>query len=484
MRVLLVANQETEFGLDRSIRLPNLGLSSIAGNLDRELCEVKVVDLVVAGRNPRKRLHRTLKKFRPDVIGLSCMTFQYNESFELARIAKLFDKDITVVMGGYHPTVAYDLILKNEDDIKSIDFLIRNEGEVAFNELLKAMEKGNDFSNVPNLSRLNNGSIIHNPRSDVLDLERIKLPDRDARINTKGFHIFGYPADVIETSRGCSFSCDFCCIRSMYGRSYRTYRIDRVLDDIRDARSHGAQAIFIADDNITLDGKRFAELCDAIIDARLNTLKYFPQVSVRGLHRTPGLIEKMAASGVRWVFLGIENTSHENLDFLDKSDQFEISDVDEVLKELRRNNILVIAGFIIGNPDDTEESIRANYEYAKRLKIDIPVFVILTPYPKTEVREKLLAQELITNEHDFTQYTCFKACVKTKHVSAERLYELREELGYRYPIDSGAVWRVFKKFTIPFRIRLVVGEFVRDPMEVIRYFKGLLGPVKSISKGQ
>ena len=72
-----------------------------------------------------------------------------------------------------------------------------------------------------------------------------------------GYTIMGRKVDVVETSRGCTFDCGFCSIIEMRGRNFHTYAFDRVLADIRDARDRGARSIFIVDDNISLNIKRF-----------------------------------------------------------------------------------------------------------------------------------------------------------------------------------------------------------------------------------
>ncbi len=464
-------------GFDRTVRLPNLGLCSIAANLDPSLCEAKVLDLIAAGRNSTKYFQRVLKQYRPDVVGFSCMTLQYNGALELARITKAFDRETTVVMGGYHPTIDYEPMLNDDKTMRNIDFLIRNEGEVAFNELIKAKHNGNDFKNVPNLSFIDNGSIVNNP-SEVLDLDKIKPPDRNARLIRKGFHLFGHKADVVETSRGCTFNCEFCNIQSMYGKSFRKYEFERILNDIRDAQRHGAKGIFIIDDNITIEGKRYKELCEAVIDAGLNKLVYLIQASVRGLSRTPGLIEVMVESGAKWVFLGIENISDDNLEFLDKNEQFKSSDVYNVVTELKRNGACVIGGFILGNPDDTEEILKANYEYAKKLGLNAALFFILTPFPKTAVRDRLLRMGLITNPDDYTQYNCFNACIKTKYLSAEQLFKLREQFGFRFPLDSRAFWRSVPSLPAPFVLKFIFGQLVKHPLDLLGYLKGLIGSVR------
>ena len=226
LSVLLVASPKTDLGFGRAMRLPNLGLNSIAANLDRSICDARVLDLVGAGRDPRAFLRKTLEQFKPDVVGLSSMTFQFSETLELAKIAKSVDKNILVVVGGYHPTVAADLILLDERNHPFIDFLLRNEGEITFAQFIRALHDGDDPGATQNLSFIKNGTIVHNPTSGPIDLASVKLPNRNSRLIQKGYFLFGYPADVVETSRGCAFNCDFCSIRSMYGSSYRMYAID------------------------------------------------------------------------------------------------------------------------------------------------------------------------------------------------------------------------------------------------------------------
>ena len=93
----------------------------------------------------------------------------------------------------------------------------------------------------------------------------------------KGYTLLGRQVDVIETSRGCTYDCSFCSIIEMRGRNFHTYSFDRVLADIRDARDHGARTIFMVDDNITLNVRRFEALCEAVIAAGLHKLDFFVQ---------------------------------------------------------------------------------------------------------------------------------------------------------------------------------------------------------------
>ena len=111
------------------------------------------------------------------------------------------------------------------------------------------------------------------------------------------FRIMDYKADVVETTRGCTFTCKYCTITKMYGRSYRKFTIERILKDITDAEKHGAKSILFTDDNIVLNRKHFEELCNGIINAGLNKIKYVTQASVQGFVQNPHLPELMRKAG-------------------------------------------------------------------------------------------------------------------------------------------------------------------------------------------
>jgi anaerobic magnesium-protoporphyrin IX monomethyl ester cyclase len=451
-------------------RIPNLGLCSLAANADRSLCDIKVVDLISVKSKYVNYYLNLLKNYKPDIVGFTCMAFQYASTLELAKLTKESDENITVLVGGYYPTVDSRSILES-DDMRFIDFIFRGEGEISFSEFVKAFSKGNGFESVPGISYISNKTAIEIPFGCLADLDEMKLPDRNARVLTKGFNCMGFKSDAIETSRGCVYECNFCSIQNMYGKSYRKFKIERVLEDIRDAKRYGAESIMMTDDNISLDGKRFKELCGAITDAGLNDIKYLTQASVNGIKRTPGLAKAMADSGMSWVFLGIESSSDSALDYLNKSAQLKSSDAEEVVKELKEYGIIVIGGFIFGYPEDTEETLRANFEYAKRIGVDIPTFNILTPYPNTKIREELLQQNLITNKFDYSKYDCWEVNIRTNHLSTEQIYEIRNELEARFPVESGALWRMAKKYPSYFAGLIPRWTFTK-PQDFFKFLKG------------
>ena len=407
---------------------------------------------------------------KPDLVGFSCMAFQYKWSLGLARKTKELNPNIITVFGGYYTTIDSDSIL-NSDDMNYVDYLIRGEGETCFNELIKGLINKDDLSKTTGLCFRNNGIIINNENECIAEINDINLPDRTSRILKKGFNIMGLQSDAIETSRGCVYNCNFCSIKKMYGNNYRKYNTERVLEDIRNAKNRGAKALMMTDDNITLDGNRYKEMCEAIVDAKLNDVKVLLQASVNGIKRTAGLAKSMADSGVRWVFLGIENANDNTLESMNKSVQLNTKDTAEVVQELNSNGIIVIGGFIIGYPEDNEDTIRQNFAFAKKIGIDIPVFNTLTPYPNTPIRSELLKENLITNKSDYSKYDCWEVNIRTRYLSTKQIYDIRYELEARYPLESGALWRMTRKYPWYF-LKLIPKWILTKPKDFFKFLKG------------
>ena len=480
LRVLLVGNPQAVSGWDRLIKMPSLNLASIAANVNREACEVRIADLVVRNAHPQRALVEELDRFRPHLVGLTAMSFQYETALALAMTVRDHNRETRIAIGGYHVSADRENILRS-DDMQLLDYLIEGEGETAFRELTDAIVDGRDLNTVRGLSYLRDGEPVSNPRPPLADLGDIRVPDRGARVYKRGFHIFGVRGDVIETSRGCVYNCNFCSIRQMYGRLFRKYSIDRVLSDLKDAKRHGARFIFIADDNITVDVARYLELCKRIIGEKLS-LSFAVQASVRGINSDPELVRLMAEAGTKYVFLGIENESNEALRAMHKSDQLESSNTFDAVNELHQHGIVVAGGFIFGYPDDTEETLMQNFNYAKQLRVELPAFNILTPHLKTEIREDLLDQNLVTNASDYSKYDHYHANVRTKHLSDSDLFRIGNEMVARFFTESGAVFRLIRARPL-FFIRLVWRMLCNEPGSLWVFVSGNSKYLSSASRG-
>src|SRR6476646_4900107 len=273
MNILLLSMPDSfEHMPSHAIRMPKGGLTSIAGNVDPHH-RVSVADLILVQGRVRETVTRLVRELDPTVVGLSIMTFQRRTAGRIIELVRAMKPDMKIVVGGYDPSLAPEAY-----EPMSVDYLVRGEGEVTFRELLRAVEQGGELGSIRGLSFQNGNRWVHNDARAPHRLEdgEIRLPNRDARV-LKGYTFLGRQVDVIETSRGCTYDCSFCSIIEMRGRNFHTYSFDRVLADVRDARDHGARTIFLVDDNITLNVRRFEALCEAIIAAGLHKLDYFVQ---------------------------------------------------------------------------------------------------------------------------------------------------------------------------------------------------------------
>src|SRR5258706_960523 len=331
-----------------AIRMPNGALTSLAGNVDPHH-RVAVADLILVPREVRETVTRFVRELDPEVVGLSIMPFQRRTAGRIIDLVRALRPGVKIVVGGYDPSLAPEAY---ED--MGVDYLVRSEGEVTLRELLRALEQGSGFERISGLSYRNGETWLRNPDRPPHRLEdsEIRPPNRDARV-LNGYTLMGRQVDVIETSRGCPYDCSFCSIIEMRGRNFHTYSFDRVLDDIRDARDHGARTIFLVDDNITLNVKRFEALCEAIIAAGLHTLDYFVQGMTSAIaNHGETLAPLMRRAGVRYVFLRIQKILVNDLEVLKASSKKNMRtdghDTREANRKtidlLHRNHIVVTQG--------------------------------------------------------------------------------------------------------------------------------------------
>ena len=425
MNVLLLSMPDSfEHMAPVAIRMPNGALTSLAGNLDAHHA-VTVADLILVQDRVLATVEQLVRAHRPDVVGLSVMTFQRRTALRLIGHLRQWRPDLTVVVGGYDPSLAAEAYLAADS---GVDVVVRGEGEFTFRALLRALDARRPPQGIAGLSwRRADGGAVHNPDRPVSELGRaaLALPRRSARA-LSGYTMLGRQVDVVETSRGCTFDCSFCSIIEMRGRNFHPFDLDRVLADIADARAHGARTVFLVDDNITLDVGRFMTLCRAIVEAGLDDLDYIVQAMTAPIaQHGETLAPLMRRAGFRYVFLGIENVLAEDLAFLragaknvkrDRGKPVGNAAIDAI-DHLHRHGMFVVGGLIVGNPDDTVDGIDANLTFASRY-VDWPYIQHPTPYPRTPMTRVFRERGLIVSE-DVEEYDGTTAVVKTEHLSAE-----------------------------------------------------------------
>jgi radical SAM superfamily enzyme YgiQ (UPF0313 family) len=449
-----------------AIRMPNGALTSLAGNVDRHH-EVAVADLILVQQRVLETVERLVRERRPQVVGLSVMTFQRRTALRLVGHLKQWHPDLTVVVGGYDPSLAAEAYAARDS---GVDYVVRGEGETTFRELIRAIESGGERDAIAGLSWRSGDGFIHNPDRPVSQLRRgdLELPDRASRV-LGGYTMLGRPVDVVETSRGCTFDCSFCSIIEMRGRNFHRLPNERVIADIRDAHDRGARAIFIVDDNITIDVPRFEALCRAIVEAGLDDIHYLVQAMTASIaQHGETLAPLMRRAGFRYVFLGIENILEDDLAFLKASakntqrgnDAHRQNATMAAIDALHRHGMFVVGGLIVGNPDDTRSAIDANLEFAKQ-HVDWPYIQHPTPYPGTPMTKDFRDRGLIVNQR-VDEYDGTSAVTRSAHLEADEIEYLR--------------WRAdrwMKVRHMPAAMRLYPGFIVRHARQMMAHtFRG------------
>jgi radical SAM superfamily enzyme YgiQ (UPF0313 family) len=424
MNILLLSMPDSfEHTSTVTVRMPNGALGSLAGNLDPHH-RVAIADLILAQRSVRQTVEQLLAVHQPDVVGLSVMTFQRKTAAGIVALVRAARPSAFIVMGGYDPSLA-SAVYERWD----IDAIVRGEGDLTFRELVRALEAGRGPSGVPGVTWRSSAGFVRNPDRPVSRLsgDEVRLPARGARV-LDGYTFLGRRIDIVETSRGCTYDCSFCSIIEMRGRNFHGWPIERVMADIADARARGARAIFLVDDNITLDVRRFEALCRAIVAAGFDDIDYIVQAMTSSIAAAGDqLAGWMRRAGFRNVFLGIENVLEGDLEFLRAAakntrrahGRREGNATIAAIDLLHRHRMYVVGGLIVGNPSDTPEAIEANLEFARR-HVDWPYIQHPTPYPGTPMTQDFRDRGLIVNEN-VEEYDGTTAVVRSEHLTADEI---------------------------------------------------------------
>jgi pyruvate-formate lyase-activating enzyme len=212
-----------------------------------------------------------------------------------------------------------------------------------------------------------------------------------------------------DAGRGCPFQCSFCTIINVQGRKSRYRTADDVEAIVRANAAMGITRFFVTDDNFARN-RNWEPILDRLIELREQGFQIRLLLQVDTLcHKTPGFIEKAARAGCNAVFIGLENINPQSLAGAKKR-QNKIWEYREMLQMWRQHRVMTWAGYILGFPTDTPESIVRDIETIKReLPIDILEFFCLTPLPGSEDHKRLhlqgVAMDPDMNNYDLEHVT-------------------------------------------------------------------------------
>jgi Radical SAM superfamily len=361
----------------------------------------------VLGSNVDLRLHtydETNRRVRPDkiirmirkeggkaLIGLvGVQSNQFPRAVDLAK--RFLAADLPVAIGGFHVSGCLAMLPEMPKELRDaqalgISFFAGEAEDGRLGEVLRDAYAG---KLKPLYNYLDDAPALEGEPAPILPRKHV--------MRTSG------SLSSIDLGRGCPYQCSFCTIINVQGRKSRYRTPDDVEKTIRDNYAQGIKRFFITDDNFARN-RNWEPLFDRIIEIRERegwNLGFTIQVDTL-CHKIPNFIEKAQKAGVRRVFIGLENINPDNL-ITAKKRQNKITEYREMLQKWRDHGAITYAGYILGFPADTKESILHDMEIIKReLPLDLLEFFFLTPLPGSEDHKTLL-QKGIWMDEDLNKY--------------------------------------------------------------------------------
>lgn len=361
-RVLLVM---PPYGVTAPV-LPPTGLGYLSEFLSRNGVENRIFDFRLG--YAMDDFHKAVKAFRPDLVGVSMVTYRHDLANEV--ISKMNSKGYDVVVGGPHISTFRDKVFREAN----IDYAVKYEGEYTLLELCQ----GKDPKHVQGLLYRDGGDVVENEdRPFIQDLDAIPFPRYEKAELEK------YMDTVpIISSRGCPFQCIFCTTGSM-GKTFRPRTAENVVEEIEYWYNKGRRTFSVLDDNFTFKKERVYRFCDLIEERGLKELEFHSSNGVRADKVDRALLQRMKEIGWSYICFGVETGSPRIMKVIKKGETLET--IEEAIKNAVDLGYEVGLFFMIGHPYETEEEVNMTLEFAQRYDVALAKFLNVIPIPGSEL---------------------------------------------------------------------------------------------------
>ena len=446
---------------------PPIGIMSLSAVVKRAGHECVMFDQANP-ETPNEVIVDEIRRQRPDLVGLSFLsTTSYPYAKILARQIRAADSRIRLAFGGVFATLNAELI---KLQCPEVNFVCRGDGEQLILDLLERLDDPDD---VAGLTWAKDGRVVHNPNR-ALDraLDQWPFPDRESLPLD---FVESMPLDVpavlsmerfttMQTSRGCPWPCIFCDIPIFNEGKWRSRSPQHVVDEFKHLQSLGYGAVYFVDDHFLLQPKRIEAICKGINDNGIN-IRWGCEGRVDSTAQH--LFPAMAKAHCRTVMFGIESGSQKVLDRLRKDQTLE--QVEAAVNKAKQAGIEIVHGFfVVGNPDETVEDIRATFDFAAKLRLDTFGFNRLCVYRGTPLWKEYVGRGLVDDAKDWYKY--FKCseidptCLSGPIINAERRAGFRKIFRYKlthYPVQTLRLLRRFMRH-MPLRdvVYLIIKPFL------------------------
>jgi radical SAM superfamily enzyme YgiQ (UPF0313 family) len=307
---------------------------------------------------------------KADLVGITMLTCQAKRGYELGDHFR--KRGIPTICGGSHPSFMPDECLQHFDSV------VVHEAENIWPELMADFQNGGLKP------------IYHS--DDPADLSALPMPRKDLFEGPKTT----LNAQVLQTGRGCPYGCHFCTVTTIYGKTLRTRPVAHVVEEIR---KYPSRIFFFVDDNIFFSRKYAYELFEALIPLKI---RWGSQGSLDRICHDDKLLKLAVRSGCMSLFVGIESVEQEVLNSTHKAHN-KVKNYEQDLRKIHNAGVNVIGAFIFGWEQDTPATFQKVREFAIRNRIMLLSSGILTPFPGTQLFDRLNREGLI-EDRDWSKY--------------------------------------------------------------------------------
>ncbi len=378
---ILLVNPTYKFLKMPRASLP-LGLLNLGTILKNSGYDVKLIDINAEKKygnnftpnplNPKEFLAK-VKKYDPDIIGLSSYTQNYPIALKIAQLCKSENPNLKIVFGGIMATYIPDECLAAN---KFIDMVVKGEGEYVLLEIVKKASNAQEWIKIKNIAFRENGKIKHSSTIAPPDLNKIPVPDLDL---IKDKH---YPSFLLqlEFSRGCPYQCAFCCLSPFSRRKVRYFPVKRILGTLEAYKERfGNFSFSISDPLFLLNEKKVREFIGEIENRKIVLKEWLFQTRVDTINK--GILLDLKKKNAHSCALGIEDIHDSVLHATLKTQTF--SQIESAIKILKKLDYKIEANFMIGLPSQTKKDMLENIAYSK--KLDFFSFPCVLPFPGTQI---------------------------------------------------------------------------------------------------
>jgi len=426
IKFLLINAIDITKSLQTSLPPLSLGylVSSLRNDFENDLIDFKIVD---------RDVKNEIKKYKPDIVGITSVSQNYNYAIQYAKIAK--KSKIPVLIGGTHITVLPTTLTRD------MDVAVIGEGEEAIKELFSIyLEKGKfdkkDLIKVSGLAFWDGKKLVQTEkRAPIAKMDTIPNPARDLMRIEKCTHVF--------SSRGCPYRCVFCA-SSRFWNSTRFFSAKYVVAEVKYLYEHfGVREIDFWDDLFIVSKPRIKEIVSLLRKEKLLGKISF-SCAVRSNLIDESMAKLLKKMNIKGVSMGLESGTPRILNYL-KGDTVNIKDHMRAIRIFKKYGIEPSASFIIGSPSETREEILQTFKFIKDSKLRGFGVYVLTPLPGTPIWEYAKERGMVNEKMDWSTLNVEflenheEAIILSETLTREELYKLimlfKAEQKKRYIID-------------------------------------------------